>query len=212
MSEVLKKCTKCGEEQPRTAFYPAKIVRNGLRPRCKSCDKLLAQEWRKRNRARVLATVKEWIRKNPTKVAVLEMRRRKKHPHRTRDWHRANPEKSAQGSKRWGDAHPAHVAKVLQDWKKNNLARVSAIQAARKARQRSASPAWANKFYIDEIYALAQLRTKHTGIEHHVDHIVPLKSHLVCGLHVEHNLRVIPKIDNSSKGNRVWPDMPEQRV
>jgi 5-methylcytosine-specific restriction endonuclease McrA len=45
-------------------------------------------------------------------------------------------------------------------------------------------------------------------VKHEVDHIVPLKSPLVCGLHVEHNLQVIPATQNRRKHNRVWPDMP----
>ena len=72
----------------------------------------------------------------------------------------------------------------------------------------NAIPAWANKFFIEEAYHLAKLREKMCGGVWHVDHIVPLKSKVVCGLHVEHNLRVIPGTDNIKKGNRYWPDMP----
>lgn len=59
-----------------------------------------------------------------------------------------------------------------------------------------------------EAYSLASLRAGVTGISHEVDHIVPLRSKLVCGLHNEFNLRVIPAAENNRKGNRFWPDMP----
>ena len=65
-----------------------------------------------------------------------------------------------------------------------------------------ATPSWANDFFIEEIYMLCQLRTELTGIKHHVDHIVPLRSKVVCGLDVHNNLRVIPAEDNMKKGNR----------
>jgi hypothetical protein len=42
----------------------------------------------------------------------------------------------------------------------------------------------------------------------HVDHIVPLVSKFVCGLHCEANLQLLPGPENQRKGNRVWPDMP----
>ncbi len=79
--------------------------------------------------------------------------------------------------------------------------------ARRTAQKLLAVPAWANKFFISEAYHLAKLRTEITGFKWHVDHIVPLQSDLVCGLHVEHNLRVIPARDNLTKNNRWWPDM-----
>lgn len=59
-----------------------------------------------------------------------------------------------------------------------------------------------------EVYSLAKLRTVLTGVPHQVDHIVPLNSKHVCGLHSEHNFQVLTASANSSKRNMHWPDMP----
>lgn len=66
------------------------------------------------------------------------------------------------------------------------------------------APIWADKMAIKTIYQLARRVSQCLGIEFQVDHIVPLKGALVCGLHVETNLRVIPAHSNQKKWNR-WP-------
>lgn len=71
----------------------------------------------------------------------------------------------------------------------------------------NATPAWADRDRIAAVYVEAQRLSELTGNPHEVDHIVPLQSRLVCGLHVEHNLQVIPASINRSKSNRHWPDM-----
>lgn len=75
-------------------------------------------------------------------------------------------------------------------------------QTERKARLRRASPAWRNRDRIADFYDLAGLMTAVTGEQYHVDHIVPLVSPLVCGLHCEHNLQILRGSDNASKNNR----------
>lgn len=65
-----------------------------------------------------------------------------------------------------------------------------------------------SEFILSEIYDLRDLRNHHTNVTWHVDHIIPLQSLLVCGLHCGFNLRVIPAEENIKKGNRWWDDMP----
>ena len=69
-------------------------------------------------------------------------------------------------------------------------------------RTKKATPIWANNESIKKVYQQAVALTESTGIRHEVDHIVPLTNKLVCGLHVEHNLRVVTFAENRTKSNK----------
>lgn len=80
--------------------------------------------------------------------------------------------------------------------------------ARRKRMMAKATPRWADIDKMRAVYRMARQMTVLTGVPHHVDHIVPVNSKLVCGLHCEGNLQVLMAVDNLSKSNRTWPDMP----
>lgn len=90
----------------------------------------------------------------------------------------------------------------------NQAMRISV--AYRKARKLQATPAWANEAEIESIYNEARRLTEETGVRYEVDHIVPLISPIVSGLHVPANLRPLPATFNRSKGNRHWPGHPNE--
>ena len=93
-------------------------------------------------------------------------------------------------------------------WSKENAAKKNACSRKREISKIDAIPTWADLGKIENLYKLAKDLEVETGIKYDVDHIVPLRSELVCGLHVESNLRVITAVENRIKGNLVWPDCP----
>ena len=70
------------------------------------------------------------------------------------------------------------------------------LAAKRRAMKFKATPNWANLDKIKEIYLNCP-----KGF--HVDHIIPLQSKKVCGLHVHNNLRIITARQNQLKSNRL---------
>lgn len=93
-----------------------------------------------------------------------------------------------------------------QEWRKNNLAYDAFRASMRRELIKRATPKWTNIEEIKFIYEKASFY----GFQ--VDHIVPIKSDLVCGLNIPNNMQLLHKDINSSKGNRYWPDMPERNV
>jgi hypothetical protein len=96
--------------------------------------------------------------------------------------------------------------KYQKAWKDRNQLWVRADTKARRRKHRIATPKWLTrrqKSEIRQLYQIAMTMTKTTGEQYVVDHIVPLRSEFVCGLHVPWNLRVITREENLAKSNQV---------
>lgn len=188
----MKACNSCGAVKTLDLFPKSKKVKSGRSAVCLVCtleaakirraknpelyaatQKACAKRYRERNREQIDARVREWKTKNAT---------------RHQAWREANKERAAQQFREWRLARPAEMA---------------AKKAARRASIKRAFPKWARKLDFVSIYAHRDRVTELTGVEHHVDHIIPLKSNVVCGLHVPWNLQVIPAKVNQSKKNRL---------
>jgi hypothetical protein len=97
-----------------------------------------------------------------------------------------------------------------QKYKEQNPELYKALTSVRKRRHRNATPAWITKeqkLAMRQLYLQAQQMTQITGERYVVDHIIPLISDEVCGLHVPWNLRVITQEANLKKSNKIT-DVP----
>lgn len=105
-------------------------------------------------------------------------------------------------TKRWKEKNIQRVSEYRKTYAAKNKHKFAFYNSRRRTAKIMAFPNWADKDEIKSLYKKASI----LGMQ--IDHIVPLKSKLVCGLHVENNLQLLPKYENLSKGNRSWPDMP----
>ena len=147
--------------------------------RCPECRAETIRQWRLKNLERYKENTRRWREENHERFLVLNRKSRNKHGEQRR--------------------------KKYREWAVANPDKRNSIGAKRRAAKKQAIAAWANSSAIKLIYSTCTKLTKATGIKHHVDHIYPLTSDWLCGLHVENNLQILTKTENISKGNRTWP-------
>ena len=80
-------------------------------------------------------------------------------------------------------------------WYLKNKEKQNAKSAMERAMRLQRCPSWADLVAIEKFY-------NERPIDHHVDHIIPLRGKKVSGLHVLENLQYLPSGENLSKSNK----------
>jgi hypothetical protein len=212
-------CKSCDRDRDRK-------YRDENREKWRESMRIRNAKWREENPEKCTAIIRRFAERHPGYAKEQAARLRALDPEKARErdraWYARNAEKVRARKNAYNKINPKARAtrmnyrltnlercrEMVREWSKANPDKRCIYANRRRSAKLNATPLWANQFIIDEIYELAQLRTTLTGIKWHVDHIVPLQSKLVCGLHTEANLQVIPAIKNAIKGNSFWPDMP----
>ena len=101
--------------------------------------------------------------------------------------------------------HKDTIKEIKRAWVVRNQGAMRAIRFKRIAAEHRALPAWADMAAIKAIYEEAARLTLTTGIKHEVDHVIPIQSPLVCGLHWEANMQILTKAENRRKSNYITP-------
>jgi len=193
----MKVCRACAIEKPLDQFYSDKGGKHGVMGSCKSC-------YNGRQKAAYLArnndpkvTSKRCPKCSAVKPATsfynsrcrcdgLEVTCKMCHGIRTKAYYCNNRDALRTAAQLYSEANPE-------------------VGAAKTARYRSAKLqrdfSQGREDEVKAVYAEARRLTEETGIQHHVDHIVPLQGEKVSGLHVPWNLQILTASENCSKSN-----------
>lgn len=187
----MKKCVNCKEEKEEEEFYRLATAKDGLQSYCKSCVKARAKKWQKENPQRFRASVGRWQRENPERFRAS-----------VKKWQKENSSKFRATVKRWQEKNPDKLLANVKKWQKENPHKLVANNIKYQLTKERAMSKWADQSLIEDIYKEAKDLTELTGIQFHVDHIIPLRGKKVSGLHVESNLQIMTAKENVKKNNQ----------
>jgi hypothetical protein len=199
--------------------------RQAVDGQCSECGKHKSKKMRIKHREKRLRYEAEYRQKNHHLVTQRAANWRQKNADAIKDYSKlyyaSNLQSCAERRKKWYQQNRdyallyrrEHYQKNLQSsqassrrWKQENKRRVSLYNSMKRQerdeRLARATPIWADKNAIAVKYKERNAMTQMTGVQHHVDHGIPLKGENVCGLHIAENLRVILARDNLSKSNK----------
>lgn len=137
----------------------------------------------------------------------------KANPERSKEiidtWNANNREREAVRAKVWRKNNPDTYKRMVKEWREKNAVTYKAYMNLQAVKRHTAelkrTPSWLNNGHFLEIESVYNYCSalRRTGLNYHVDHIVPLQGKTVSGLHVPWNLQVIPGAENMSKSNKL---------
>lgn len=181
-----KCCRICGVDQPATEFAKNSHAADGLQTRCRSCSRGL--DLKSRNKVHAVPASKVCRDCLTDKVAA--------------EFYRASTRTDGLTS-RCRDCHKT----MTKAWRVDNrhICRNN-FRNYRAAKLQANCRGWDPELHdlvLLEADDLCQRLERSTGVQHQLDHVVPLQGKSVCGLHVWYNFQVLSRPANIRKSNRV---------
>lgn len=123
--------------------------------------------------------------------------------HKQKLHYQDNVQKYVDRAAEWRRKNPHKQKQYVDNWFSRNPGKRAVYSASYRASKINAQPEWCDQDDMRIIYKQCRKKTKETGVPHEVDHIIPLQSDIVCGLHVPWNLQIITQDENRKKSNRM---------
>lgn len=205
-------CNDCDLEKPSSDYGKNRQKKNGLMSRCRTCAYKRSTTWRKKNKKKDKENQRAYRKRRPDKFKEFYtsyyhnpknkeqiLKLRKESYLRRRD-------KILKQSKKYRDKNKEKINEGQRQYRLNNLGKSSARARKYALQKQQAMLRCLSRDQIKEIesfYIKAKELSINTGIDHQVDHIIPLRGKEVCGLHVPWNLQILTAEENRKKGNGV---------
>lgn len=220
LSEMLlftedRTCISCLQTKPFGEFGLQVKSTGQRKTKCKICCAIYMKQYRSANNAEISSYNAKYSAENRAKLSANKKawKALNKSHVKQYDTEYLNKNKEAINRRR-RERYPERAAIVLKAtkvWRAKNLDKWNEKTARYRANKRNRYKPFDRellKLVESEAFHLSILRRAATNLDWQVDHIVPLQSELVSGLHNEFNLQVITRVANRIKSNKFWPDMP----
>lgn len=201
----MKQCIICSLTKPFTEFGKHATTADRLMQRCKPCQSAYNKQYRDGHKDRIKLLNAAYHKQHADTIRNRSQKWIKNNPERRKELLDSNYQRHKEAGtldKYYGKRDPQVARERAKQWRKDNPARVAYNIANARARRLQAIPPWVTKqerTAIKQLYEQCQQKTIDTGIPHQVDHIIPLVSDVVCGLHCLANLQILTAEDNNNK-------------
>lgn len=201
----MKTCPRCKETKSRDDFSKHKRQEDGLQTQCKACSKVANAAYYLRQKEKIALRTSAWKAANPDKIRAAEQKRRLTPEVKAKEaaFRETNRERLRFQQTEWRLRNPEAEKAKGQKWSKANRGTKQATLARYRASKLKRTPDWSEKDLIGYVYEFCQFLNSDLRGLFHVDHIYPMRSEEVSGLHVFMNLQILTGAENTAKGNRL---------
>lgn len=221
MDEGTKTCRCCGEEKPLADFNRDKTTRDGVKTRCRSCDREYNAWLYQRDPEKVKTATRAYAKaafdadpeKTRAEARVRMSRWKKVNPARAREIQRthrsANLEERRaacrESYRRRNDREPGWKREYAREWYANNRDKASVTRNRRRAKKIAGTIIAFTADHLEARMSMFPGCWMCGGPKETVDHVKPLEK---GGAHMLANLKPACRSCNSSK-QHAWPLTPE---